>query len=173
LCLVQWARIKGADQIITTDIIEENLQTAQSLGSHTVLNPKQDDIVERILELTEDGVDLAIEAVGLPQTLEQAIAITRPRGVVMCVGFLPAEATLPTKLIDRIIRYELTMRGSQMSYSHPFPGHEWPDTIEAVLSGQLEMRETISHRFPLSAAPEVLQQMEMHTLEYRKIILRP
>jgi L-iditol 2-dehydrogenase len=60
-----------------------------------------------------------------------------------------------------------------MSYSAPFPGHEWTETIAALLDGSLDMESLISHRFPLSRAPEVFEKLGAHQLAHQKIILSP
>lgn len=173
LCTVQWARIKGAGQIIAVDLVDENLAAASDLGAHTALNPLNVDVVETVMNLTGDGVDIAVEVSGSPKALAQAVAITRPRGVVLCVGNLPSDALLPSGLVERLIRQELTMRGTWMSYSPPFPGHEWVDTLAVTLSGELRLQDMISHRFPLSQTNDVFQQINAHTLAHRKIILQP
>lgn len=173
LCAVQWARIKGASQIIAIDLVDENLGTALGVGAHASFNPRRDDVVMEVTALTDDGVDIAVEVSGAPQALLQAVAITRPRGVVLCVGNQPGDAALPTSLVEHIIRQELSMQGTWMSYSFPFPGREWPATVAATVRGDLRLREMISHRFPLSAANDVFQQIHGHTLPHRKIILIP
>ena len=60
-----------------------------------------------------------------------------------------------------------------MSYSAPFPGHEWTETIDALLDGGLDMDTMISHRFPLAQAPDVFAQIGAHALTHRKIMLSP
>jgi L-iditol 2-dehydrogenase len=173
LFTVQWARAKEAGHIIATDVVDERLQAATSMGAHTTLNPAQSDVVAEVRELTGDGVDIALEISGTPQALEQAILMTRPRGRIVCVGNQPEGATMPLSLIEHIIRQELDVRGVWMSYTAPFPGHMWTDTISAAQRGDLELNKMISHRFPLSAVPDLFQQIHAGSLSYRKIIISP
>lgn len=173
LMTVQWLRILGAAQIICTDVSNDNLTTARKLGAHVTLNPLHVDIAGAVANLLGDGVDIALEAAGVPQTLEQAIAVTRPRGAVVCGGNQPLDKSLPLSFIETMMRKELRIIGCFMSYSAPFPGHEWTDTVAALLDGGLDMDTMISHRFPLSQAPEVFAQIGAHTLTHRKIMLNP
>ena len=173
LCAVQWARIMGASQIIAVDLIDENLEVARSLGAHVALNPMREDIIEQVMAQTGDGVDIAVEVAGAPKALQQAVAITRPQGIILCVGNLPTDATLPSSLVEHIIRHELSMIGTWMSYSSPFPGHEWSHTLAATINGDLHLKDMISQRFPLSETNSVFQQIAAHTLVHRKIILQP
>jgi threonine dehydrogenase-like Zn-dependent dehydrogenase len=173
LMTIQWLRILGASLIIATDVSETNLETARKLGAHVTLNPLNVDVPAEVKRLTGDGVDLAIEAAGVPQTLMQSVPVTRPRGNIVCGGNQPLDKTLPLTFIENLMRKELRLNGCFMSYSAPFPGHEWSDTISALQSGELDMETMISHRFPLSATPGVFEQIGAHTLTHRKIILQP
>ncbi len=173
LMAVQWLRILGADKIICSDVVEENLATALKLGAHVTLNPKQVNVVDEVKKIAGDGVDLALEVAGVPQTLMQAIHVTRPRGNVVCGGNQPPDATLPLTFIEDMMRKELSINGCFMSYSSPFPGHEWTDAIEALTDGALMAQPMISHRYPLSEAPKVFEEIAAHKLAHLKIILNP
>ncbi|HVO42098.1 MAG TPA: galactitol-1-phosphate 5-dehydrogenase [Aggregatilineales bacterium] len=173
LMAVQWLRILGAKLIICTDVIDENLETARALGAHVALNAKAVDVNEEVKKLTGDGVDLAIEAAGAPQTLAQTILVTAPRGSVVCGGNQPLDASLSMSFIEELMRKELSINGCFMSYSAPFPGHEWTESVQAVRDGRLDMERMISHRYPLSRAPEVFENIASHKLTHRKIIFNP
>jgi L-iditol 2-dehydrogenase len=173
LMTVQWLRILGAELIVVSDISDKNLETAQVLGAHVTLNPQRNDLKAEIKKLTGDGIDLALEVAGVPQTLEQSILLTRPRGHIVCGGNQPLDACLSMEYIETMMRKEQTIVGCFMSYSEPFPGHEWTDTIDALLNGDLDMDTMISHRFPLSSAPQVFELIGSHQMTYRKIMLNP
>jgi L-iditol 2-dehydrogenase len=173
LMAVQWLRILGAKLIICTDVVDSNLTTAEVLGAHVTLNPTRDNIKERVKELVGDGVDLAIEAAGSPQALAQTIQVTRPRGSVVCGGNQPLDATLPMTFIEDLMRKELQLNGCFMSYSAPFPGHEWTESIEALCDGRLDMETVISHRYPLSQVVRIFEDIAAHRLAHKKIILLP
>ncbi len=173
LMAVQWLRILGAGLIVCTDLIEDNLRAAKMLGAHVALNPKETDVNARVKELCGDGVDLALEVAGSPQTLAQTIRVTRPRGIVVCGGNQPADKTLPMSFIEELMRKELRLVGCFMSYSAPFPGHEWSDSVQMIQTGQLNLGEMISHRFPLSQIEKVFGDLAARTLPHRKIVLNP
>lgn len=172
LCTTQWARIRGAAQIFITDISDENLSRAHNFGAHYCLNPNHGNVVSKILDISGDGVDIAFEMAGLAETLEQAVDSTRPRGSVVCMGNLPSDAGLPSSIIERTIRKEVNVMGTWMSYSKPFPGSEWIETLEALLKGELEMGVMISHCFPLSNV-SVLEKLARNDFPHQKIILVP
>ncbi len=173
LMAVQWLRILGAKLIICTDVVDENLATARKLGAHVTLNPTRDDVKAEVKRLTGDGVDVALECAGSPQTLAQTIQVTRPRGNVVCGGNQPPEASLPLTFIEDLMRKELRLNGCFMSYSAPFPGHEWTETVARLQDGELDMDTMISHRYPLTAATQVFEDIGARRIAYRKIILQP
>jgi len=173
LFLVQWLRILGAKLIICSDISDESLEIARVLGAHVTLNPQRDNVVSEVRALTGDGVDVALEMAGVPQTLEQTVPVTRPRGKVVLGGNQPVGQSLKLEFIEAMMRRELSMTGCFLSYSAPFPGHEWTDTIAVLERGEMDMDTMISHRFPLSQTPDVFAQIGAHTLAHRKIMLNP
>jgi L-iditol 2-dehydrogenase len=173
LMIVQWLRILGAERIIVTDILEDNLQIASKIGADVTLNPSKVDVVKEVQKLLGDGADLTLEATGIPQVLEQTLPITRPRGKVVLAGNQPLDKSLPLTFIETMMRREISLIGCFMSYSAPFPGHEWTETIDQLLNGGLDMEALISHRFPLSKAPEVFEKIGAHQLAHQKIILTP
>ena len=173
LMLVQWLRILGAKRIVSTDVLDENLEIASKLGAHVTLNPMKVDLLKELKALLGDGADLSLEATGVPQVLEQTLSITRPRGTIIVAGNQPLDKSLPLTFIENLMRREISLTGCFMSYSAPFPGHEWTETIDALIKGSLDIDTIISHRYPLSQAPEVFQKIGAHQLAHQKIVLDP
>lgn len=173
LMAVQWLRILGASLIIATDVVEANLEAARELGAHVVLNAATSDVKAEVKRRAPEGVDLAIEAAGSPAALALTIQVTRPRGNVVCGGNQPPEASLPMTFVEDLMRRELRVSGCFMSYSAPFPGHEWTDSVDAIRRGDLRVGEMISHRFPLSQGAKVFEDIAAKRFAFRKIMLLP
>ena len=173
LMLVQWLRILGAKQIVVTDILEDNLQIASKVGAHVTLDPSKVDVEKEIQKLLGDGADLVLEATGVPQVLQQTLSLTRPRGKIVLAGNQPLDKSLPLTFIENMMRREISLIGCFMSYSAPFPGHEWTETLSALLNGSLDMDTIISHRYPLSKAPGIFEKIGAHQLTHQKILLNP
>jgi len=173
LMLVQWLRILGAKQIVVTDILEDNLQIASKVGAHVTLNPSKVDVEKELQKLVGDGADLVLEATGVPQVLQQTLPFTRPRGKIVLAGNQPLDKNLPLTFIENMMRREISLIGCFMSYSAPFPGQEWTETVSALLNGSLDMDTIISHRYPLSKAPDIFEKIGAHQLTHQKILLNP
>jgi L-iditol 2-dehydrogenase len=173
LMLVQWLRILGARLIVATDLVPGNLEAAAALGAHVTLDPTRDDVPGEVARLADGGADLVLEATGSPTALAQTIDVARPKGAIVLGGNQPPDATLPMTFVEGLMRKELTLAGCFMSYSAPWPGHEWTDSLARVVDGGLDMAGMISHRVPLSAAPDVFARIAEHRLTHRKIVFDP
>ena len=125
------------------------------------------------MRLTGGGADLVLEATGSPAALGQTIEVARPRGAIVLGGNQPLDASLPMTFVEGLMRKELTLTGGFMSYSAPWPGHEWTDGLAAVLDGGLDTAGMISHRAPLSDAPHLFGEIAAHRLTHRKIVFDP
>lgn len=115
LLSMQMARLAGASQVILSEPLEFKRQLALRIGADVVIDPLQEDLIAAVKRLTGGGgVDLCIEAVGLPQGFEQAIELVRERGRIVLVGWPPPECTSAIPPY-RIYRKELEIRGSFFS----------------------------------------------------------
>jgi threonine dehydrogenase-like Zn-dependent dehydrogenase len=112
LLTLAMARTRGAATTILSDPIAERREMARRLGADVVLDPTREDLAAAVGTLTEGrGVDVTCEAVGKPELLGQAIALTRPQGIVQLVGVNPVGSRLPADLFDFHYR-ELTLLGA-------------------------------------------------------------
>ncbi len=68
---------------------------------------------------------------------------------------------------------ELRLNDCFMSYSAPFPGHEWTESLEALCDRKPDMETMISHRYLLSKVAGIFEDISVHRLAHRKIILLP
>lgn len=87
LAAVMTARLYGPSKVIAIDLDDARLARARDFGATDIVNSGQTDWKDQILALTDgDGVDVAIEAVGVPQTFTMAVDIVRPGGHVANIG---------------------------------------------------------------------------------------
>ena len=81
LSAVTTARLYGPSKIIAIDLDESRLKRSPDFGATDTVNSSDPDWKEQVMALTDgQGVDVAIEAVGLPQTFTMATVIVRPGG---------------------------------------------------------------------------------------------
>lgn len=88
LMAVAGARLRGAGLVIGVDSVPRRLELAKHYGADIVVDMSQDDPVARILEITGgEGVDAAIEAVGMDTAFQNAVRVTKPGGTISNAGY--------------------------------------------------------------------------------------
>ena len=80
LCSTVGAKLMGASFIIGVDSDPVRMKMSKRMGADIVLDPKQCDVVSEVKRLTSGGADVAIEALGLQETFENALRSLRPGG---------------------------------------------------------------------------------------------
>lgn len=111
LLLVEVLRNRGAGEIVVSEPIESRQSIATDLGAdHTVDPTSVDDLHGRIDDLV-GPVDLAVEAVGLQATVEQALGLPASGGSTLVFGVPPEDVTVEVSPFD-IFYQELTITGS-------------------------------------------------------------
>ncbi len=155
------ARLAGAHTIIGVDIDERKLEWARDFGAtHTVNSAgmSNDDVVEAIRELTDgNGVDVAIEAVGLPQTYEQAFYARDLAGTVVLVG-----VPNPTMNIE-LPMIEVFGRGGSLKsswYGDCLPSRDFPMLIDLHLQNRLPLDKFVSETIGIAGVEEAFEKME-------------
>ncbi|GAC1321717.1 MAG: galactitol-1-phosphate 5-dehydrogenase [Chloroflexota bacterium] len=103
------AHLSGARHVVVTDTDPHRLAVARRLGADVTLNASDSETSDRILETTDGGADLVIEAVGVGATRRQAITVARPGATVVLLGNLEADSELP--VLD-VVNKELDLKGS-------------------------------------------------------------
>ncbi|MGH3436025.1 MAG: zinc-dependent alcohol dehydrogenase family protein [Sciscionella sp.] len=95
LAAIMTAGLHGASRVVAIDLADSRLEHATRFGAGYTINSGVEDVEKRLAELTDGlGVDVAIEAVGVPETFETCTRIVRPGGVVANIGVHGAAATL-------------------------------------------------------------------------------
>jgi alcohol dehydrogenase len=152
--------------IVLVDIDDNRLEVARSLGATQVVNSSQGKTVERVMEITNNaGVDVAIEAVGIPETFDICQKIIAPGGRIANMGvhgrsvdlhlekLWSANISLTTRLVD---------------------AGTTPTLLKMVQTGRIDAKKLVSHRFKLSEIIKAYDTFDhaaqTHAL---KVVIRP
>jgi L-iditol 2-dehydrogenase len=167
LCALAVAKASGA-QVFMVDTIEYRLEKALAMGADRVFNGAQGNFIEAVLEATGGkGVDKVIEAVGGSQdvTLSQATQVVKRAGLIVVIGtFSLNKATLRmAEFKDR----EMDLRGAR-GYVDAFP-----DCLELIASGKINLKPLITHRLPLAEVEKGLLLMRDKSENVMKVIISP
>ncbi|OGP80298.1 MAG: hypothetical protein A2V86_11705 [Deltaproteobacteria bacterium RBG_16_49_23] len=150
---IQIAKVCGASLVIAVDAIDSALDRAKKVGADEVINPRKENPIEKIKEMTGGmGVDLAVEFVGLKETIEQAVKSVRVGGRTVVVGLGPETISLPPP--TTFVRTELSFLGSYGSTTL-----EIQNVIDLVAGGNLDLSESITERFQLEEVNAGLERL--------------
>ncbi len=123
------------------DMDENRLALAKKLGATDTINSEKEDAVKRILSETKDGVDVSIEAVGLPATFDICQNIVRPGGHVANIGVHGHSVDLQIQnLWIRNITITMGLVNTNTT----------PMLLKTVSSGKLTPGKLITHHFKLN-----------------------
>ncbi|MDP9328003.1 MAG: alcohol dehydrogenase catalytic domain-containing protein [Actinomycetota bacterium] len=95
LAALQGARIAGASRLIAVDVVAAKLEQARTFGATDVIDASYGDVAKAVRRLTGgDGVDLALEATGVPAVVPQAVAMLARGGTAVAIGVPPPDSTV-------------------------------------------------------------------------------
>jgi S-(hydroxymethyl)mycothiol dehydrogenase len=152
------ASLAGARKIIAVDVDPGKLAWAREFGATDVINSRETDPVEGIRALTEgNGADVVIEAVGRPETYQQAFYARDLAGTVVLVGVPTPDMKLELPLLDFFGR-----GGSLKSswYGDCLPSRDFPMLVDLHLQGRLPLEKFVSETIALDKVEDAFAKMQ-------------
>ena len=146
LAAIMTAKLFTPSKIVAVDLAAARLEKAREFGADVTVDNSVEDPIARVMELTNGlGVDVAIEAVGVPETFELCTAIVRPGGRVANVGVHGHSATLHLETLW--IRDVTITTGLVDTLTTP-------QLLRLIEERRLDPTPFATHRFPLSQTEE-------------------
>jgi propanol-preferring alcohol dehydrogenase len=165
---IQLAKALGAVEVYAVDIQPDKLELAAQYGAIPV-DARRLESAQEIRRLTRGrGVDVALEMVGLPETLKQTVASLGPLGRAVVVGI--CQTPLEVDPYRTLIGYEAEVIGSN---DHLL--QELPVLIDMRRRGILDTSHIVSQTLPLEAEKinQRLDDLEKYTPDVRAVIVQP
>ena len=155
LMFIRLAKAKGA-RVIAVGKRESQLAAAKRMGADEIVNMAQvDDVVQEVRRRTfqGEGADVAVEAVGTPQTWGWAANMVRRGGMVNFFGGCPTGSTI--QLDTSLLHYsEITLKAS----FHHTPAYI-RKALDCLSRGEIRGKDFITGEAPLTRLPEILRHM--------------
>jgi alcohol dehydrogenase len=164
LAAVMTAKLFTPGLIVVLDIAEARLEKARAFGADVTINNGAVDPVAAVMELTDGlGADVAIEAVGAPETFELCAELIRPGGRVANVGVHGHAATLH---LERLWIRDVTITTGLVDT------FTTPKLMRLVAEGRLDPTPFATHRFELDETMEAYETFaEAATTNALKVVL--
>ena len=146
LAAVMTARLLTPGRIVAIDLADARLAKAREFGADVTINNCSTDAVAEVIELTGGlGADVAIEAVGVPETFELSTELIRPGGRVANVGVHGHPATLH---LERLWIRDVTITTGLVDT------FTTPKLLRLIADGRLDPTPFATHRFELDEMTE-------------------
>ena len=153
LLIIQLARLSGATHMIATDKLAHRAEAAKRFGASQAYLAEDDSRLSQIRAATQGrGVDVAFEAAGTQEAVDDAVAAVRPGGKVILAGIPDNDKTSFSASTAR--RKGLTIKLVRRMK------HTYPRAIELVAKGLVDVCSIVTHRFPLEQAAEAFRTAE-------------
>jgi threonine dehydrogenase-like Zn-dependent dehydrogenase len=154
---------RGA-RTIAIDLDDRKLEIARRAGASDGINTAREDLHERLVELTGDGPDVVIEAIGTPQTFRAAVEEVAFTGRVVYIGYAKEPVAYETRLF---VQKELDILGSRNALPEDFR-----EVIRMLEAGRFPVEETISLVIPPEDAAAALEDWSRNPGKYTKILVQ-
>jgi len=157
LAAVQGARLAGAARVIVSDPVAERRETAARFGATDLVDPADDDLVARVLAITEVGADYAFDAVGRGSIVEACVNATRSGGTTVCVGAPPLEDVVTLAPAVLFAATEKKLLGCLLGSCNSH--REVPRLLALWRAGLLDLEAMITTRRPLEEINEAFDDL--------------
>ena len=155
----------GVSKVYVVDVMEKRLEKAIELGADGVINASKDDVVAKVMELSEGkGTDLVIETAGTQITTIQAIRMAKKGSTIVLVGYSrTGELTLPVSLaLDKELTFKTVFR-----YRHIYPM-----AIEAVAAGKVNLKGIVTNYYDLDDVQRAMDDSVRNKADIVKAVVR-
>lgn len=151
LQVLQVARALGASTTIVTDVVEKKLELARQLGATFAINPTKQPLADfmRAQFGQSSAVDLALECVGVKETMKHCIESCKKGAQVVVVGVFEQD---PPVQLSWVQDRELTLIGTLM-----YMRRDFEKARDLIAGGQVRTEPLVSRRAPLDDLPKVME----------------
>src|SRR6478736_2591889 len=151
------ASIAGATTVIAVDVDDRKLEKAKHFGATHTVNSRETDPVEAIRELTGGhGADVVVEAVGRPETYEQAFYARDLAGTVVLVGVPTPDQQVTLPMID------VFGRGGALKsswYGDCLPSRDFPMLVDLYTQGRFDLDAFVTERIGIGDVEAAFERM--------------
>lgn len=150
------AKVAGAARIVGLDMLNDKFALAQQLGATDTFNAGDDKVAEKVREITEGGVDYAIEVAGSEKALELAYRITRRGGVTVTAGLAHPDRHISLQQAG-IVGEERILKGSYVGSC--VPRRDLPRFLDLFMRGSLPVDKVLSRTIQLEEINEAFDRL--------------
>lgn len=161
IAAAQWAYKYGASKVTVIGRNETKRELIENCGLYYEVCTNKDEIGQ---------YDFVLEAVGTPNAVELAVSAATPGGKVLLMGNPSGDIIFPQNLYWRILRKQLTLKGTwNSSYDGTNPS-DWTEAVASIANNEVNVEPLISHQFTQEKLMDGLKLMREHKEPYCKVM---
>jgi L-iditol 2-dehydrogenase len=164
--VAQTASLRGAHRVGITDISDAKLDVARKVGIEHTANPSKQDVGAWVADLFgPTGPDVTYDCVGLTETINQALVLTRKSGLIVMVG-VPTQ-DVPIKPMELLLS-ERCLKGCYI-YRHG----NFIEALDLLTTGRIRVQPLISRVFDLNSIDRAFAFFDNRANEAIKVLIKP
>jgi L-iditol 2-dehydrogenase len=165
LLAMQAVRLAGAGSVIVADVDETRLELARRLGATQTFNSRNVNVVSKVQEQTSGrGADLAMECVGITDTISLAVEGVRKGGAVTLVGNVAPKIELA---LQSVVSRQVRLQGTAAICG------EYPTSISLISRGAIIVEPLITAVAPLEDGVSWFNRLYNREPGLLKVVLQP
>lgn len=154
----QWASLKGASNVFIVGRSEGKRSIVEKCGLNFTTRQS-------------DKFDVVVEAVGTPESIENAISLSKPGGKVILMGNPSDNIELTQSTYWKILRQQITLRGTWNSFYDGNNPSDWQKVLSAISDNKISVSTLITHTFYQDDLMSGLKLMKNHSELYCKVMI--
>ena len=157
----QWAYKFGANKVTVIGRNETKRSLVENCGLEYIICTDKNEI---------DQYDFVLEAVGTPSAVELAVSAAAPGGIILLMGNPSGDILFPQNLYWRVLRKQLTLKGTWNSAYDGINPSDWTDAVCAIANNEVNVESLISHCFGQEDLMKGMELMYEHKKQYCKVM---
>lgn len=151
-----WAKMLGAKSIFYIDVDKRKIEFAKKLG----FSEYKGDFL----------IDCVLEGTGHSDALKKCLEAVKPHGSMVLMGNPSGDISLMQSTYWHILRKEIKISGTWNSSYNDYE-NDWLESLKAMSEEKINVKELITHKFPLSECNKAFEMMKNRTEFYNKVML--
>lgn len=165
LCMIAAERLKNPGMLIALDLLDSRLELARKFGADLTMNPRNENVVQRILDLTDGyGCDVVVEATGNAEAIVPCLHMIRKLGTFVEFSVMRELTSADWTIIGD--GKELNIHGAHLA------PYTFPIAIDYLKRGLVRVEPIVTHHLPLADFEEGLRAVE-NPENSIKVLLKP
>ncbi len=157
------AAVRKGATVLAVDVDDGKLDMASRFGAQHTANSTREDVLAVVRNLTDtEGVSVAVEAVGLPDTYRLAVEAVAYAGRIVYIGYAKEPVCFDT---TDFVRKELDIRGSRNAL------RVFPAVIRMIEQREQPFEALVTKLYPYAAAQEALRDWDRAPGSFAKILI--